>query len=70
MYVIKHQDGGYMRMTSNGSWERTAKLMDASQLSFEKANNVYCNSISPVFRKAWSIVDYETELPCYNGLYE
>jgi len=30
MYVIKHQDGGYIRMTSNGSWERTAKLINAS----------------------------------------
>lgn len=62
MYVIKHQDGGYIRLTPNGSWERTSKLVNASQMSYEKANNIYSNSISPTFRKVWSIVDYEMEI--------
>lgn len=62
MYVIKHQDGGYVRLTDKGSWERTSKLINASQMSYEKANNLYTNCISPVFRKVWTIVEYETEL--------
>ena len=62
MYVIKHQDGGYIRLTLNGSWERTSKLKNASQMSYDKANNIYSNSISPTFRKVWSIVDYEMEV--------
>ena len=61
MYVIKHQDGGYLRTTLNGSWERTSSLIKASQMSYEKANNIYTNSIGPTFRKVWSIVDYEME---------
>ena len=61
MYVIKHQDGGYLRTTLNGSWERTSSLIKASQMSYEKANNIYTNSIGPTFRKLWSIVDYEME---------
>lgn len=61
MYVIKHQDGGYLRTTLNGSWERTSSLIKATQMSYEKANNIYTNSIGPTFRKVWSIVDYEME---------
>ena len=70
MYVIKHQDGGYIRLIVNGSWERTSKLKNASQMSYEKANNIYSNSISPTFRKVWSIVDYEMEVKEFGDSHE
>lgn len=70
MYVIKHQDGGYVRLTDKGSWERTSKLINASRMSYEKANNIYTNSISPVFRKVWSITEYEAELAELRALEE
>jgi hypothetical protein len=61
MYVIKHKDGGYLRIKSDGNWERIASLGKASQMTHEKATNFHRNSISPAFRAVWSVVDYERE---------
>ena len=60
-YVIQHNDGGFLYL-NNGKWERTSNQRKAEIMSYEKACNVYQNSISPSLRKFWTIEKQE-ELP-------
>lgn len=60
-YVIQHNDGGYLCM-KDGKWDRTQNQNKAERMSYEKACNVYQNSISPSLRQFWTI-EKEEELP-------